>query len=264
MQDTDFTLLADYQRTGSQRSLARLVQKYQPSITRMAHRRASVSKVPVEDLIQIGNLALVEKLQTIKLADPGDSLWLLVSRAVRGAMTRGVDKEGRSCVSLDSSRAARKVFHSLGRTKKALWAAGVEVTTENIAQALDLPVPEVEVLRGLLEAPTTPMHVSGGALNRTIESVEDEAPSPYDLLEAKEMREGVRGAVDAFAKGLRPFDKAVLYSVLYDTDDSEQKQHGLAAEWGVTPARVTQAKKRLLKKMRASEPFIALREHLEN
>ncbi len=198
------------------------------------HSRVS-SAIDVEDLIQIGTIALIEAARGFE--DRGEATFATYATLrVRGGM---IDALRKSATMVRSAIRRRREF---GAARAALEGTiGRHATDTEMAEHLEITV---EAYRSAANAAAAPRHESiDDVYSDHSEWFADAAPDAFDNL----ARAGLKRAVSAAIEAL-PYREALVLQ-LYYVEELNLEEIGLTLDVGA--ARVCQIKKAALAKVRA-------------
>ncbi len=211
----------------------------------LGYRRAWTNLL---DLIQEGNVGLV---QAVRRYDPyrGVKFSSYAAYWIRAYVLKYLIDHIRM-VRVGTSRAERKLFFRLNRTKRELESAGFRPEPKLLAERLDVDEDEiVDFERRMnesdlsLDAPTSTDTDSslGDFLASEAESVETEVGRG-------ELRDTLLHHVEKFAEGIDERELKILHERILAEDPKTLQEIGEA--FGLTRERVRQIEKRLVQKLR--------------
>jgi RNA polymerase sigma factor for flagellar operon FliA len=213
-----------------------LAQQYMPLVRKIAwhvHGRVS-SAIEIEDLLQIGMVALVESANSFE--DRGHGFAAYAQMRVRGAM---IDHLRRHATICRSAMARRKVV--MAARKELEQKTGRAPSEAEVAKHLDLdPVSYRELVDGTEAAQHQSMDEVYSDQSMWFADVSERAD---DMLE----RESLKKAIASCIADLPQREAMVLQ--LYFVEEMNLEEIGLTLEIGA--ARVCQIKKAALDKLRA-------------
>jgi RNA polymerase sigma-32 factor len=202
------------------------------------------------DLIQEGNIGL---MQAVKKYDPYRGVKLSTYSAwwIRAYMLRFILNNWR-LVKLGTTQAQRKLFFNLGKEKARLSAQGIDPTTEEIANQLNVRQQDViQMERRLgagdvsLDAPVNP---HDGAAQSRIDLMPAPGSSIDDILAELEMGEKLTETIHEFGQTLKDKDAVIFNKRLIAEEPMTLQQ--LGDEFGVSRERVRQLEQRVQKKLK--------------
>ncbi|WP_136163023.1 FliA/WhiG family RNA polymerase sigma factor [Sphingomonas flavalba] len=227
-----------YTRSGPQPAVAhaQLVRDHMPLVRRIAwHIHGSVSSaVEIEDLIQIGLVALVEAAATFE--DRGQvSFAQYLAMRLRGAM---IDELRRQAT---LTRGAMRRRRALAETEATLHQRlGRPATDEELAAALGVTTERLRLDYSNAQ-PVRFEPIDGVYTDDNPWFMSDE-PNPFELLESEDLRRALVAAIEGLAQ--REAQVIQLYYV------EELNLEEIGAVLGVGAARVCQIKKAAHDKLR--------------
>lgn len=226
-----------YQRKPTRPDPAALINSHMPLVRKLAwhvHGRVS-SAIEIEDLVQIGMVALVEAAQAFE--DRGHSFGTYASMRIRGAM---IDHLRRGAAMCRSAMAKRKQLNAARDRLEA--RLGRPPAEAELAEELDLAPAE---LRTLVDETQAIHH------NSLDELYSDQSMWFADVEERADQsleRQALQKAIAATIGGLPEREAMVLQ--LYFVEEMNLDEIGQTL--GVGAARICQIKKAALDKVRAS------------
>ena len=235
-------------RAGNQAALQKLLSSHLRLVLAYA-RRYVRSGICLEDLVAEGNLGLVEATRRF---DPtrGTRFGTYAAWWVR-AFVRRFAYANRRIVALPSTRNARKVIASLGRTQRELAAdLGETPTREDVADALGVTsedVEMVEVALGCRDVPVFPAEADP--------FLADARSSPEDEAAANEDADRNRAVVEKALCGLTARERHILTRRILDDDTATLA--ALGDDMGLSRERIRQIEKRAQEKLRVALAEVA-------
>jgi len=242
-------LATRYVSTGDLDAAARLVTSNLRLVVKIAYeyRRAYRNMM---DLIQEGNIGL---MQAVKRYDPyrGVKLSSYAAWWIRAYMLRYMLNNWRM-VKLGTTQAQRKLFFNLNKEKARLSAMGIEPTSAEIAQRLNVDEKEVvEMDRRLSRGDASLDMPVGDGDNSSVARVEllsSGSPGPEQDTTSAELGEIVKGELARFRTTLTGKD-ALIFDKRMVAEDPLTLQE-LGDEFGVSRERVRQLESRIAGKLR--------------
>lgn len=217
----------------------RLVEANLPFVIRVAvkYRRWGV---PLEDLIQQGNLGL---LRAAEKFDPSKNCRLITYAVywIRAEIRAYVVK-GYRIVRLGTTRAERKAL-------RAYRSTSVRSVEELIAVS-GMPVARCEKLWPLLLASDVSLDAAYDGKPAGVEQLAANAPSPEDIAEQREHADRMSAAVEGALSQLAPRERRILDARILA--DEPITLESLGDELGVSKERVRQLEQRVRTKLKAS------------
>jgi RNA polymerase sigma-32 factor len=226
---------------GSQVAMQKLLSSHLRLVMSYA-RRYTRSGIGLDDLVSEGNLGLVE---AVRRFDPsrGTRFGTYAAWWVR-AFVRRYAYANRRIVALPSTRNARRVIASLGKTQRALAAdMGEAPTRDDVANALGVTsedVEMVEVALGSRDVSVFPAEVDP--------FLADARFSPEDEVAAIEHADRSRAAVESALSGLTARERHILRRRILDDDTATLA--ALGNDMSLSRERIRQIEKRAQDKLR--------------
>lgn len=216
-------------------------------------REYPVDTAGMLDCIQEGNAGLVRAVQRFN-PDKGAKLSTYSAWWIRAYVLAYIMRNWRM-VRIGTTNAQRKLFFNLGKMKRRLEAAGVAVSPENVAKALDVSTKDVVEMDGRLRLADESLATPKGA-DFQDGTIEDDLIAPGDTpdvaVERAELLAQARAAFAAFAATLDGREALMYTKRLMPADDAHPwTLRELGEAWGVVRERARQIEVRLLKRMRA-------------
>lgn len=236
--ETERRLAAQW-REGDEASGRRLVEANLPFVIRVAmkYRRWGV---PLEDLIQQGNLGL---LRAAEKFDPSKNCRLItyavywIRAEIRAYVVRGY-----RIVRLGTTRAERKAL-------RAYRATSVR-SVDELIEVSGMPRARCEKLWPLLQANDVSLDATFDGKPAGVDLLAAEAPSPEDLAEQQQHTMRMEAAVAGALSQLAPRERRILDARILADDPITLEQ--LGDELGVSKERVRQLEQRVRTKLKAS------------
>lgn len=204
------------------------------------------------DLVQEGNIGL---LKAVDRFDPYRGIKLSTYAAwwIRAYILKYILANWR-LVKLGTTQNQRKLFYNLNKQRRALEAAGVEPTSENLANALDVSTQEVVEMQKRLAAPDASLHApignddAGGRTKLDQLANTDDEFDPETTVEAAQFKQLLSEKLRRFGVDLEGRE-AELFSerLMAETPVTLQS---LGARWGVSRERARQVEKRMMLRLR--------------
>jgi len=241
--------LAQSWTEGDQAAGARLIESSLPFVIAIAreYRRWGV---PLEDLVQQGNLGL---LKAAAKFDPEKSCRLITYAAywIRAYVLRFLMTNAR-LIHVGNTRAGRKLFFRLERERQKLLAAGFDPTPKLLAAKLDVDEADVIEVSGHLasrEISFEPRPDEEGV--PLTERVSRHEASPEDQAARNELAEGVRRLMTEFESSLTDEREAAIWREHLAASVGEPVSlAALGARYGVSKQRMGQIAEKLKKQFR--------------
>lgn len=243
--EEEHALAVEYQRTGDRRIADRLVCANLKLVVKMAndYRR---SRMPVEDLIQEGNLGLMKAVEKF---DPscGSKLTTYAAFWIRAYMLHYI-MAGERLVKIGTTQAQRKLYFNLRSTRQAMEAKGETVDATALAAKLGVTEDEVREMDSRLGMSEISMSVgpcsedSDDDRPRTAGSIAGNLRARPDVqTEDAEVGATVRRHLAEFEGTIRDHRRLAIYRerLMVDVEDATTLA-ALAERFGVTRERVRQ------------------------
>lgn len=247
--DEERTLTTHYAKTGDVKTAARLVTANLRLVVKLAYEYRRAYK-NIMDLIQEGNIGL---MQAVKHYDPYRGVKLSSYSAwwIRAYILRFILNNWR-LVKLGTTQAQRKLFFNLSKEKSKLSAMGIEPTTAEIAQRLNVDEAEViDMDRRLSSSEASLDAPVGDAEGRPISRVEllpSAVDDPDTAFQSLEVGALLHEHLERFRSSLKGKD-IVIFDKRLRAEDPLTLQE-LGDEFGISRERVRQLEARLTNKLR--------------
>lgn len=232
-------LLAEAWRRGDRRAGDRLVAASLPFVIKVAkeYRRWGV---PMEDLIQQGNLGL---LRAAEKYDPDQGCRLITYAVywIRAEIREYVVRSYR-IVRLGTTRTERKAMRAYRRD-------GVE-TVEQLAELSGMPIARAQKLWPVLTQRDFALDAAHDERGPAIDRLRDHTGTPEDLLAHEQQMTGVRAKLDEALSLLSERERHIVEARILADDPRTLESLGL--EMGVSKERVRQLEARARGKLRDS------------
>ena len=229
--------LAQRWRDGDVAAGDRLVEASLPFVIRIA-REYRCWGVPLEDLVQQGNLGL---LKAASKFDP-DKQCRLITYAVYWIRAEIRDYVVRSyrIVRLGTTRSERRAMRAYRRQ-------GVE-SAESLAEQSGMPLSRAKKLWPLLSGSDVSLDAKVGERGPAIDRVRDRRPTPEDHVARSDEMTGVRAALEIALDKLSERERRIVEARLMSEEPTTLEQLGV--EMGVSKERVRQLEERIRRKLR--------------
>lgn len=239
------TDLARRALAGDVRARHRLVEGNLLLVVKMASDFARRGKLNVADLIQEGNVGLLEALNHFD-PDNGARFGTYARPWIHSRLVAHAFHQGPPLLSIKTP------VHGIGRAREAVWRRGVAVTGESVAAELGLPVDTVEPVMTAWKSYVPlqkPVYSGDGDSGTTVaDLLPDEGPGPEDIVGRSRERRRLRAVIRAMPLSKRERQIANLRFLAEDPAAPK----AIASEWDVTRQSIEQAEKRLLVKIGAA------------
>jgi|SRR5690554_1500311 len=191
------------------------------------------------DLIQEGNVGLSE---AVKRYDPyrGVKFTSYAQYWVR-AMILNYLMNHLHPVKLGSSRAGRKLFYNLKKTRRELIRLGHQPTPQLIAEYLDVDESEVMRVAAQLDAPPVFLDAQAPGHEKTTvgELMSSEAMDPETAAAERDLSTQIQAAIDGFGEQIEdPRNRVIWYERMIA--EEPRSLLNLGEEWGVSKERIRQ------------------------
>ena len=192
------------------------------------------------DLVQEGNVGLAE---AVKRYDPyrGVKFTSYAQYWIR-AMILNYLMNHLHPVKIGSSRAGRKLFYNLKKTRRELIRKGHEPTPQLVAEYLDVDPKEVVRVSAQLDAPPVfldaeaPGH-EGTTVGELMES--DDALNPEDAAVEYDLASQIQNAIDDYGESIEDDRKRAIWFERMIAEDGKSLVE-LGDDWGVSKERIRQ------------------------
>jgi RNA polymerase sigma-32 factor len=248
-----------YRKTGNVRAAETLITSNLRFVVKVAYEYQSYG-LRMADVIQEGNLGLI---QAVAKFDPSKDI-RLISYAVWWirAYVQNYILKNWSLVRIGTTQAQRKLFFSLGRTRRQLEKYGARdgerVDPARIARMLKVRVEDVTQMEQRMAGNDlsldAPIDESGGGSH--VDSLADGAMLPEDIVAAERERNTVMVAVKNAMQKLDPRERFIVENRLLTENPitfSELGQH-----FGVSRERARQLELRAIAKLQGDLKDVAL------
>jgi RNA polymerase sigma-32 factor len=191
------------------------------------------------DLIQEGNVGLSE---AVKRYDPyrGVKFTSYAQYWIR-AMILNYLMNHMHPVKIGSSRAGRKLFYNLKKTRRQLIRRGQEPTAERIAEYLDVDPKEVTRVAVQLDAPPVFLDAQAPGYDSTTvgELMEADVIDPESACAEYDLSTQIQEAIDAFGRDLDDERERAIWFERMIAEDPKPLVR-LGDDWGVSKERIRQ------------------------
>ncbi|MFK7990598.1 MAG: RNA polymerase sigma factor RpoD/SigA [Sandaracinaceae bacterium] len=231
--------LAEQWRAGDRRAGDRLVEASLPFVIRIAkeYRRWGI---PMEDLIQQGNLGL---LKAAARFDPAQSVRLItyavywIRAEIRDYVVRGY-----RIVRLGTTRTERKAMR--------LYRKQAIETVEQLAEVSGMPLERARMLWPVLRQRDFALDATHDELGPAVDRLSDPAESPEERVARQERIDGVRARLGEALKVLSDRERSIIEQRLMV--DEPRTLASIGRDLGVSKERVRQLEARARGKLRGA------------
>ncbi|MBI5379527.1 MAG: RNA polymerase factor sigma-32 [Nitrospirae bacterium] len=239
-------LAIQYREHGDLDAVAKLLLSNLRIVIQIAHQYRA-APVPVMDLIQEGNLGL---MQAVKKFDPyrGVALYTYAAWWIKAYILRYILANWRQ-VRIGTTQAQRKLFFNLKKEKERLEALGYDTGPKLLAERLEVREKDVVEMEQRLGSWEVSLDLPLGP--ETEDTLQKILPSGEILQDERLAREETRRIVGeivrAFARTLKGRDLEILQRRLLA--DKPETLEVIGKRYGITRERVRQIEARLKKKL---------------
>ena len=247
-EERERALFAAYRTKGDQRARNSIAIAHLRLVIGEAGRFARY-RIAADELITEGNIAVMQAIESFDL-ERGVRFCAYARHWVRSAIMAYVIKN-RSLVTISGTKANKRLFFQLERTRAVLAAAHNGVLPENanalIAGALGVTETSVENMSARLAGDQS---VDAAASPDNDASLLDNIPSEEDDPETILANQQVRAAAVSELNRLTERERHIIMSRVFTDADPVPELSDLASLYDVTPQRIHQIEKRALAKLR--------------
>lgn len=248
--------LAKRMEQGDEEARHRLIECNLRLVVSVAKRYARLTDMPMEDLIQEGNIGLmmaVEKFDWRK----GHKFSTYATWWIRQRITRAIADKARTIrFPVHTEEAIRKINRAIG----SLWQkTGQEPTPGEIAEETGLDVETVVKLGNIVAMLSEPISLDASVQgkpstayateedeSRLRDFVVDDAPDIAELVDSKLLKERVRQVLDTI-----PEKEAQILRLRFGLDDGNPRTlEEIGKMFGVSRERIRQIEGKALRKLR--------------
>lgn len=243
------SLAKRYKEYGDTEAARRLISANLRLVVKIAMEFQSYWLKNLLDLIQEGNLGLVQALNKF---DPyrGVKFSYYASFWIKAHILKYIMDNWR-LVKVGTTQAQRRLFYNLKKEQDKLLAEGFGVNPKLLAERLGVTASEVEEMgqrlaggqEVSLDAPVSP-----DSSKTIMNTLSNDAPAADDMLANAQIRELLFDKLEAFKEHLSDRERLILQKRLLAEETVTLQEIG--AEFGVSRERVRQLEERLLKKLR--------------
>lgn len=236
-----------YQATGEPRLAEALVKANLRFVVRLAGRYRGYG-MPMEDLIQEGNLGLIAAVQRFK-PEQGVRLISYAVWWIRAYLQQFIVR-GWSLVRTGTTQTQRRLFFKLRSARDALERGGETATPEQIAEVLGADVPTTRDMLGRMSGNDVSLQATVGESGTTTRQalLPDDSPGPEELLARRQVRAKVRARTFAMMQVLDPKERYIMARRLLATEPETLR--GIGRVFGISRERVRQIEGKVIRKLR--------------
>jgi RNA polymerase sigma-32 factor len=230
-----------------QRALSRLVESHMGMVGRIA-KEYSAGAVAYEDLLQEGNLGLIIAVQRFD-PDLGTRLSTYAAHWIRASILNLILRS-HGPVRIGTTRAQRKIFFGLSRTRRHLeQQGGAEANPAKIAEALGVEETELMSMSQRLSGADVSLDAprGDGDARPWLSTLEDDGPSPEEQVMSREEEETRKARLQKGMTTLDPRERAILRARYF-----RERPDTLAAlgnKFGISRERIRQLEERAKDKL---------------
>lgn len=234
---------------GDRRAAERLLTSNLRLVVKIA-RDYRHAQVPLQDLVQEGNLGLV---MAVRKFDPHRGVKLSTYAAwwIRAYILKFILDNSR-LVRWGTTQAQRKLFFSLRKEQQRLAAQGIDASPAMLSDILHVPEHEVvEMDRRLAESELSldaPTRGDGDQSRTLVDHLQaSDQNLPDSVAEEQELMQRLRDAIDRFRSALDVRDQDILRErVLSESPDTLEQ---IGARYGISRERARQLEDRLRRRL---------------
>lgn len=240
-------LAGRFKENGDREARDRLIDANQGLVRLVAMRYRKPWEEGFEDLVQEGNVGLVEALG--KFEPERGAFSFCAMYWIRARIQKRVMDDFRM-VKIGATQTQRRIFSNLGKTEKELRAQGVKPDVKTLAGRLNVKESEVEEMRPRLLHPDLSLDAPRGESAESWEDVLlDDGQSVEDKVADLQLRARVQGMFDAVLEEMNDERaRVILYERLFA--DEPRTLDSLGEEFGVSRERARQIEAKALNRMR--------------
>ena len=222
-----------------------LVQANLKLVLTIARKAIHVSKLPLVDLIQEGNLGLIKAVEKFDYRK-GYKFSTYATWWIRQAITRAIADQARTIrIPVHMVETINKLIRT---SRHLLQQLGREPTLEGIAAEMEMPVERVKEIKKVAQEPVSLETPIGEEEDSHLGDFipDDDAPSPSELAAYTLLRE----QLDEIIETLTPREAKVL-RLRFGLDDGKARTlEEVGREFQVTRERIRQIEAKALRKLR--------------
>ena len=242
-------LFRRYHEENDQAALSRLITGNLRLVVKIAKEFWTRGNVPLLDLIQEGNLGLI---QAAKKFDPSKKTKFSYYAAfwIKAYINKYMLDNYRT-VRIGTTQSQRKLFYNLRKTRDRLTQMGIKPSPKAIAKELNVKSKEVLEMQMRLDQPDLSLNAPINAENHSekLDLIHSDAPMADKKVEKHQFILLVRKITRQFkAKHLDEREKAIFERrILSNQPETLQT---LGSQFGVSKERIRQVEKRIIEKLR--------------
>jgi len=235
-------LTQDYASSKNLQARDKLIKHNMRLVLKAAHRHNMQNILP--DLIQEGCLGIIQGLDKY---DPNKGVRFAnyIYYWIRAKMLRFVVNNAH-LVKLGTTRAQKKIFFNLKKTKASFRAQGIELTEEELAAHLKVKPEELREMEQRmsssvisLNAPKSDEDEPSNYLERNrTDILIEENHSPLDLVQEKRRNEELRKLLSQFSSQLSVRDQQIFNYRIFGSNNKTLQE--LGEEFNLTKERIRQ------------------------
>jgi len=196
---------------GNQRARQRLAEHNLRLVVKVAKRYSNGCKETLLDLIQAGNVGLMESIDRFD-TDKGTRFTTYAMQWVRARVLEAF-RDNLFIVRTGTTGGQRKCLWGLSKTQAALEAQGIEATPERLAKALDVDIPTVKAMLVRLRGKNEVSTASYSRREHRVtfgDTLQGNIPTPEQVYRRVEWKSELRQMFNEFAQTLSPKQRIVL------------------------------------------------------
>ncbi|RMG15698.1 MAG: sigma-70 family RNA polymerase sigma factor [Deltaproteobacteria bacterium] len=238
-----------WRRTGDRAAFERLVRSNLRFVVSVA-RSYRAYGLPIEDLIQEGNLGLIRAVEKF---DPDKGVRLVTyARWWIRAYIQNYVVARYSMVKVGTTQAERKMFFALARARRHLAGGGDEVDSAALAEAFGVTPEEVEDLERRLKGRDASIDAPAFADDEDAtlgDFLPDGAPPPEECVAAQEAQAEARRLLDGALQCLDERERWIVSRRLMSDEPLTLREVG--EHFGFSRERARQVEARALRRLRS-------------
>ena len=252
--ETEHALALAWRNRRDEASLHRLISAYSRLAVSMAGRFRRYG-LPCEDLVQQGNLGLMRAAE--KFDPHNGARFSTYARWWIKASMQDYVMRNLSVVRTATNAAQKKLFFNMRRVQAELdraQASGGSTAdlAPRIAQRLEVPVAEVELMLGRMAGPDLSLNAPQSEAQdgrEWVELIEDDSPAAEDVVLGRMEADRRRAALTEALMALPQRERRIV--VARHLADAPRTLTELGAQLGISKERVRQLEERALARIRA-------------